>query len=164
MIMNKIHSKQFFSRWLVMAGVALPALVAPLPHAGAEPVCSDRYTVSADTVTDNETHLVWQRDVDVTDGGPCFPVGKGCYSWPAANDYCDGLQLDGGGWRLPNVIELQTIFDDNGHVDTVAFPNAPVYDYWSSVGVAQNMFDAWSVRQYVIPVSMGSACRVRCVR
>ena len=56
------------------------------------------------TVTDNNTKLIWQDSTTVI---------QMTRNWEESITYCDGLNLDGGGWRLPNINELQTIIDDN---------------------------------------------------
>src|SRR5208337_4120449 len=44
-------------------------------------------------------------------------------NWDQANQYAQSLELAGGGWRLPTMQELQTIYapDCNGHIIYQAF-------------------------------------------
>lgn len=125
-------------------------------HAVAPP---GRYTVTADTVTDNKTGLVWQRNVTATN-----------YDQAAAATYCQGLTMAGGGFRLPTVVELLSIVDDtrlSPSIDTSAFPATPIAYFWSST------LDA-SAPSYGFQVNFGDgstfrydrviARSVRCVR
>ncbi|HSA33393.1 MAG TPA: DUF1566 domain-containing protein [bacterium] len=101
------------------------------------------YTVSGSTpeeiVTDNNTGLQWQRTV----------LG-GASSWDNALLYaCDGVAYGGfNDWRLPSDRELESIVDYgryNSSIDTVAFPDTPSADHWSSLVRADNAEYAWSV-------------------
>jgi hypothetical protein len=84
-----------------------------------------RYTVTTDVITDNTTHLNWQRVVSAT-----------TYSWADAATYCNGLNLGGQtGWRLPAQKELQSLVDVRAAtpaIDTTAFPSTPAEFFWSS--------------------------------
>jgi len=61
------------------------------------------YTRSNDVVKDHITGLQWQDDVEAK------TVMK---TWSEAQNYCSDLGLDGGGWRLPTIQELQSIVVD----------------------------------------------------
>ena len=114
------------------------------------------------TVTDKSTGLMWQQ------GEP------GTMSWGAALDYCEGLTLPRGGysdWRLPNIIELESITDDTVFapaIDTNAFPNAVASVYRSSTTQAYSpYYMAWGVDFYdgsVYGYYKGDFDYVRCVR
>jgi hypothetical protein len=83
-----------------------------------------RYATAAASVTDVETGLVWQRAVDPTQR-----------VWDAAASYCATLALDGATWRLPTIIELQSIADTSRttpRIDPTAFPATPTDVFWSS--------------------------------
>lgn len=151
-------------------GLAATALLAvfPVPHAQAKVPCDARYTLAGGTVTDEDTHLTWQQEVVSSGGSPCADGTGGCYAWAAAKAYCQGLQLAGGGWRMPHVFELQTIVDEGRvrpAVDPTAFAATPVDLYWSSTASA-----AWVVDFYagtvagVGPAGTGALRRIRCVR
>jgi hypothetical protein len=123
------------------------------------------YTDLADgTVRDEVTCLVWQHDV---------PAGT--FSWMEANDYCNGLSLAGRGWRLPSRIELVSLVDftraaPGPTIDTVAFPNTPSEEFWSSSLVAATA--AGTSFAWYVYFSSGATSnyelfvrgRVRCVR
>jgi hypothetical protein len=130
------------------------------------------YSVTADTVTDNVTGLVWQR------------ISAIHTAWAAAKTYCDQLVLAGASdWRLPTHIELVSLFYvkpgiDDKMVNTVVFPDAPTdsgWPFWSSTPIPPVMqgighlgvaFDArlivFGVSADTIPEGPGIA--VRCVR
>src|ERR1041385_4882653 len=71
---------------------------ASLPAGADAPPC--RYTISNGTVYDSLTKLTWQQ-----------AVASGSYDLSQAVNYCSGLTLAGGGWRVPKVSELLTIVD-----------------------------------------------------
>jgi len=86
-----------------------------------------------DTVTDNCTGLMWQRDNPDGQGG--LPLMK----WCDALDYCETLDLGGHmDWRMPNIVELQSIvdygrFDPALNTDVfVLDPGATNEAFWSS--------------------------------
>ena len=93
------------------------------------------YVVSADglTVTDTSTGLVWQRD-----GSGSRPncVENPYCTWVEAQAYCARLTLDGSGWRLPTLTELQSIVDttvtSGATINQTAFPITPTDCYWTS--------------------------------
>jgi uncharacterized protein DUF1566 len=61
---------------------------------------SPRFVASSDAVVrDSRTGLEWTRRDD----------GHGL-DWHAAEAYCRGLDLDGGGWRLPEIDELHALY------------------------------------------------------
>jgi hypothetical protein len=104
-------------------------------------------TISAGTVHDPKTGLVWQQT-----------PAEAKYTQAGAVSYCGTLALDGGGWRLPTIKELATIADytrigpDPG--DPYAgtpFPAvkpgpasaAANYGYFWSATLATSAGDAW---------------------
>ncbi len=138
---------------------ALALLVCGVPPARADaPPC--RYTPSQNTVLDNETMLSWQRTVDAN------------HSWEDAKSYCLTLSLDGGGWRLPTIQELQTLVDESKispSIDETAFPSTPSAHFWSSSASAGFAGYAWYVdfAGGDVSLSMSDASNdlaVRCVR
>ena len=128
------------------------------------------YVVSADglTVTDTSTGLVWQRD-----GSGLRPI---CFltpycTWAEAQSYCAGLTLDGSGWRLPTVTELQSIVDSTVAsppvINQKAFPNTPPDYFWTSSLYAGSSDYAWYLNfadGRSFSNGVGSSERVRCVR
>jgi hypothetical protein len=127
-----------------------------------------RYSLdSADVATDRATGLSWRRHV--------LPSAT---AWSAAQPACAAL---GGGWRVPSVLELQTIVDHTvsaPSVDAVVFPGtpmmmddpnggAPYSPFWTSSAVAGDATRAWFV-DFVVGSSSSTvrtyAAHVRCVR
>jgi Protein of unknown function (DUF1566) len=130
------------------------------------------YAIGTGVVTDNFTHLTWQRSVDSNE-----------YTWASAKDYCASLALAGGGWRVPSVKELATLVDvgvpqpgfsqAEPAIDSAAFPDTPAAEFWSSS--ASDSGKTWMVDFLVSQNSWGSGIlvytdaktdpeRVRCVR
>ena len=94
-------------------------------------------------VTDNITKLQWQ------DNEEAKTVTK---TWEEAKSYCQNLTLGGyTDWRLPTIVELQSIVDDfmyQPSLDTTAFLNysTSYYGYWSSTTFASyNTSNAWII-------------------
>lgn len=120
-----------------------------------------RYTASANVVVDNRTRLTWQRQVP-----------SETFNHAAATSYCKGLLLEGGGWRLPTVLELQYLVDDtreNPAIDPTAFPDTPLGNFRTSTMYSHPDYPGWSwmvsfADGSPTPWVPGSADRVRCVR
>jgi len=124
-----------------------------------------RYTIPGDgTVKDTVTGLEWQQDV------------VGTFMWSAsaapgsAQAYCQGLSLNGGGWRLPSLRELRSLVDTakkNPAIDTDAFPDKNSGSFWSSTPKAASSFFVWHVEFMNGKVDYAGApadLLVRCVR
>lgn len=132
-------------------------LVCISPVRADAPLC--RYQIDNGVVLDVETGLSWQQSVD-----------GGLYDWSGANAYCLGLQLNGGGWRLPTVYELQTIVDEAvvaPAIDLAAFPATPTAAFWSGTSDANSSDSAWRVHftsGHVQVTMSNDTLRVRCVR
>jgi hypothetical protein len=121
---------------------------------------AQRYIVPDDgTVVDTATGLAWQRTVDGTARG-----------WEEAQAYCAGLPQAGGGWRMPNMKELQTLIDEttvDPAIDRTVFPATASESFWSSSLLVGGPPEAWFVNFYS-GVSYTNVktnpYRVRCVR
>jgi len=96
---------------------------------------------AAGVVTDHVTNLEWQDDY--SDNGGSIKSAN----WQGAIDYCNGLALDGGGWRLPSIEEVETIVDDGRYYSAIdtTFSNISSSDYWSSTTYAYYTSYAWYV-------------------
>ncbi len=91
---------------------------------------------SNNTVTDNNTGLVWMK----TDDG----VTR---DWQTAVDYCDTLSFGGlSDWRLPTYQELESIVD-YGRTNPAINPvfSCQSYHYWSASTSANYPDNAWGV-------------------
>ncbi len=119
---------------------------------------------SDDTVTDNNTGLIWQRQDDST-----------TRTWTDAGPYCDGLTLGAqSDWRLPDKKELASIADYGTYspaIDSTAFPgtNSSYYSsyYWSSATYASDTSFAWRLLFSIGFIGNGDktgSFYVRCVR
>ena len=145
---------------------------SPSPHAWAEWPMPDStsqesagvqsYRFDADgIVTDSVTGLEWQQSVD-----------EKRRSWQGARDYCEGLSLGGGGFRLPARIELISLLDIDrvgSNIDEGAFPDAPPDSFWSASPVAGAAENAWLINfqfstRYAAHAEIAEEHRVRCVR
>jgi hypothetical protein len=127
-------------RSIVLLGLALLTLTLRETGALAD-AAPGRYTVTTGagaTVTDNVTGLVWSRT----------EVG-GTFTWSAAQSACVSP------WRLPNIVELQSIVDETRStaptIDATAFwgPTASSVPTsggaWSSSPTGLFAGDAWYV-------------------
>jgi hypothetical protein len=161
------------------------------------------YTDNGLTITDNNTQLEWMKQDDNDSLGTgtisCDPgsypgnLDKDCrFTWDDAFNFVASLNAAnhaGGGWRVPNVKELQSIvnyenfsppvsaeFDTNCiascKVDDPENPEnvcscTAATDYWSSTSGADFPFNAWGVGFLNGGVFFGSKFgdfRVRAVR
>ena len=118
----------------------------------------DRFVDNGDdTITDNQTGLMWEKKVS---GSGCLHCLGDIYTWNEAmsewisevNGHTDDSNAQAGSpgghtdWRLPTIVELQTIFDCSFTpcLDPIFGPRGP-FGYWSS---STNAFDpvfAWVV-------------------
>jgi hypothetical protein len=135
-----------------------------------------RYKISDMTVEDKRSHLVWQRGFS--------PELMGL---SGAKDYCAKLTIAGGGFRLPTVQELLSLFDPTtdpdvanpktegtlpARIDPTAFPGTPRAEFfWSSTPVVVPNDCAECGSQWIVDYHRGpnrrresDMGRVRCVR
>ena len=135
-----------------------PYDVVPCPGTGQDgnlragaPWPSPRFTDNGDdTMTDRTTWLVWPKDGGTTTVGSCT---GGSMTWHAALTYVtclNGRGYLGGGWRLPNVNELESLVNAE-QTDTATwlngqgFRSVKSYWYWSSTSHADVSHGAWIV-------------------
>ncbi len=112
------------------------------------------------TVAQTDAGLAWQK----ADSGRDF-------NWHEAFQYCGGLSLQGGGWRLPAIEELVRTLDRSGPDDRrfdAAFENSAAY-YWSASPVDGLSDHTWYVNYFNAVssdavVGYNGRVRVRCVR
>jgi hypothetical protein len=115
------------------------------------------------TITDNDTGLTWQKQDDAT-----------TRNWTNALAYCNAntAGLPGSGWRLPSVLELQSIVDfstANPAINSTYFPSTQSNFYWSATTYQYpgNQYNAWLVYFYDGVTSSRNKSvgyYVRCVR
>lgn len=105
------------------------------------------------TVPDTLTGLVWAKDAGTPTAGPCAGGRK---SWQGSLDYVACLNsssyLDFSDWRLPTIVELQSLFNDGASSNATwltgqGFANVQTsYSYyWSSTTFAGSQDLAWNV-------------------
>lgn len=146
------------SKFLLPFGLAIVAGTLLRGSPGHADAPLGQYTLTSDTVYDTKTQLTWQR-----------AASPNVMAWGDAKYYCLALNLNGMGWRLPSVNELDTIVDETRAptIDPVAFPIALGEGFWSSSPVAGYAGFAWLVdfnngASYSNDVD--SPYRARCVR
>lgn len=147
--------------------------LADWPMPGASNVVKSYDLASNDIVTDRVTGLVWQRQIPA-DYPSCRQSGAAAVrtcTWQQASTYCADLTLGGfSDWRLPSVIEAESIFDylrNAPSIDTVAFPNTPLGSYWTSSDYESDTSAAWVAiftNGGVIQSGKTTANNLRCVR
>jgi hypothetical protein len=110
------------------------------------------------TWRDPQTHLEWQME------------SPGEMTWYEALRYAGELLLDGkSDWRLPSVLELETLLDRSKYRPVIR-PEVPFQDvqsYWSSTTFGPATKNAWIVMfdgAYVLSYSKNNPYQVRCVR
>jgi hypothetical protein len=118
-----------------------------------------RYSVGTDTVKDELTGLTWER----WNNPQQIP-------WASAEAYCQGLLLDGGGWRLPRKKELESLQDHRTWGQAInpdAFSVAPWWLFWTSTPYALSTGQKWEVGFIKGAIQSSSETEsqlVRCVR
>ncbi|MBI5608455.1 MAG: DUF1566 domain-containing protein [Deltaproteobacteria bacterium] len=135
---------------------------------GKPPAANNRYkaNAAAGSVLDYWSGLTWQRTLDTSGGSD----GKGKRTYMQASGYCDQLSLDGGGWRLPTIVELRGLVDpwrDPPAIDPTAFPAAPADGLWSATERVGTPTDRWYVHfldGFSDAEDVAELHRVRCVR
>jgi len=117
------------------------------------------YTDNGQTVTDNSTGLIWQKEDDNT-----------AKNWVDAGIYCDGILLDSSsGFRLPTIEELVELTDKSRSSPSVdpIFINTNSTNYWSSTSNAETSTNAWRLNfdlGFLAEVDKSNTSYVRCVR
>lgn len=94
-----------------------------------------QYVVQAETVYDTKSNLTWAR----CSVGQEWKEGFGCVGDLKWIEWNEASRLQKGVWRLPTVVELQTLVIDRcpkgAKFNTEVFPNVaynPGLIYWSS--------------------------------
>lgn len=88
------------------------------------------------TITDLTTHLVWQKNLNLSS-----------INWEDALNYAEHLELASfNDWRLPNIKELESLNDYsliNPSINTTYFNSIGVKKYWSSTSLPNQITKAW---------------------
>ncbi len=136
--MNRFEQrvKRMIANWWSIPAVGVMGVLTMFwaqPSSATAP--SGRYTIANGTVYDTQTKLTWQQE-----------VSSSSYTWAEAKTYCSTLSLNGTGWHVPGIGELQTIVDEstNPSVDATAFPMTPSEYFWSSSAVVEDPSRAWT--------------------
>ncbi|HIP60342.1 MAG TPA: DUF1566 domain-containing protein, partial [Campylobacterales bacterium] len=108
-------------------------------------------------VTDHKHNLQWQDNAVVTSSAK---------TWNEAIDYCSALDLDGTGWRLPNINELYSIVKlYQSPAIHESFVNTTTDNYWSSTADASGVVAIYFWHGVDNGgESVDSTHKVRCVR
>lgn len=104
-----------------------------------------RFVITAETVQDTVTGLLWQRTADKIDYVP--------------DSFCSSKVIAGqSGWRLPTLPELRTIYDVRGaENEFLPQPTGDPLRHWSSTQKAVLDFNSGYE-------SWGSGSYIRCVK
>ena len=130
------------------------------------------------TVTDRQTGLMWEQKVP---GRGCLQCVHRTEDWHSAmgdwlsevNGFVDGPPFSQSGlgghsdWRVPNIVELQTILDCNSNfpcLDPVLGPKPSCSSWWTSSTTANIPTSAWGVSFRRGNVLAASKDNRRCVR
>ncbi|EQA55598.1 DUF1566 domain-containing protein [Leptospira kmetyi] len=135
---KNFHSFIFYNFLMLFLVLAVPAIsAAPFVDNGDG------------TVTDIGNSLIWQKCTNNLSGADCTLGGTTQLNWSDALTYCNGLNLAGRVWRLPNITELRTIVDHSFGVspviDSTTFPATATQYYWSSTTYVLATSQAWSI-------------------
>jgi hypothetical protein len=134
---------------------------------GERAVPEPRYLVEGsapeDVVIDQGTGLVWQRR-----------PSRQTYTYSEAQAHCESLELQGRGWRVPSMKEIQTIVDETSSppFDSEIFPDLPRGALRTSSPTADcgDLCGAWlldgdgSVFHSRVDAGLDAHHYVRCVR
>jgi hypothetical protein len=101
---------------------------------------ANRFTIlpefNNEAVRDNNTGLVWEQTPPTISG----------VTWAQATLHCLQKQVGGTtGWRLPSIVELNSLRDPtlpSPFVPTSVFPNVNG-DFWSATTLADDPSQAW---------------------
>ena len=125
----------------------------PVPPDNPTPA---NYVTSGSVVTDSVTGLHWQQVASASQ-----------MTWTVADYTCHELSLSGTGWRLPTLIELESIVDYgayNPSIETSAFPGTPTQRFWTGSGSGGAHWSVYFLWGYTGEMQDTDTAHVRCVR
>ena len=102
---------------------------------------SSRYQQDTDgTVLDKETGLIWRRCLEGVTSDACDKGEPLALNWADALIHVSTVNSAGGfaghnDWRLPNIREIQTLFElqcIDPAINLEIFPNTPSSQHWTS--------------------------------
>jgi len=103
-------------------------------------------------VTDNKTGLMWKRCAQGLTGIDCMTGSLTTHTWQQALDSASIENFGGfADWRVPNVEELRSIAAINCYnpaINEIAFPNTPLYWFWSSSPFVIAPYLSWNISFY----------------
>jgi hypothetical protein len=115
---------------------------------------ADEYTRANEIVTDHVRGLQWQdtsySQADKNTYNSETSESQRARQWIHAEAYCSSLNLEGGGWRLPTINELDTLIDHdetNPAINPI-FQNALGLGTWSGTTYQENTSQAWGIGFY----------------
>ena len=121
-------------RTRALVGAAAATALALAASFGQARAPINRFTIDVETVTDTKTGLVWQK------------VVSGQFEWNTAGLNCGEVEYGGyTDWRMPTVMELQTLIDEtvlSPAVDLTVFEGTIGAPYWSATPALGNPADA----------------------
>lgn len=133
-----------------------------------------RFTIQDNTVTDNETGLMWAKCAAGLSGSDCTTGSATMHNWQEALDLASASNLAGyGDWRLPNINELRSIVEgqcSGPSINLLVFPNTPTPTgfFWSSspaVSASGHVFTiAFTYGQQIYSSRYSDIVHVRLVR
>ena len=121
-----------------------------------------RFAVDGETIVDNLTGLMWEQ-------APSTDL----MTWTEAVDHAADLDAGGyGDWRLPNVLELESLLRHSGEVGLnnylhdQGFADSMTMDVWWSSTSSTSLLSAWYVSVYgpMFKMDESSSASVICVR
>lgn len=157
------NDQRKYELWARSCGAAVGLLLTLLAAGAIAKASVGRFAVKSDVtgdvVFDARTSRAWQR-----------ASAPGTYDWANAKTYCAGLKLQGSGWRLPDIRELESLVDFKESapaIDKTVFPGTLGAYYWSATAYKPDASEAWCVTfDYgnSVDYNVGNQGRVRCVR
>lgn len=132
--------------FLSLLSAAAPLAAQTCPAGNPMTAPDSRYTMSEPVagevvVTDTETGLIWKQCREGQSGAGCATGSATTMDWSAALTAANGSSFAGfDDWRLPNIIELQSLVETGCYdpaINVTFFP-AALGAYWSSSSSAIN--------------------------